>query len=113
MQLCKICSNRVSINEIDEECYICNGLSSHAYNLSNRIIDEIRDIEFNTFLIGIILPEEIKIRDKEFTDRFDVIPLKKYLNRGISNIITNIFKKRIDKHEPDLTILISKIILIE
>ncbi len=103
MKLCKICSNRASINWVDQECYICNGLSSYAYNLSNRIIDEISDLEFDTFLIDIVLPKEIKIIDKEFTDRFDAIPLKKHLNRDISNHIANIFKKRIDKHEPDLT----------
>ncbi|GIU71298.1 MAG: hypothetical protein KatS3mg003_0777 [Candidatus Nitrosocaldaceae archaeon] len=108
MNLCNICINRTSLNlYASNKCDICNNISINAYHIYNKLKKQIANIEFNTFLVGIILPEYIIEKDEAFTNKF--ISLKKYLNKEISKLLANDFNKIIDKHDPHITILIDLI----
>lgn len=92
-------------------CFICNNLleDENLVKKAEEIIKKIKEIEFKTFLVGTILPEEIRKREEKIWEEFGAEyaeSIKSDINREIGKIISKKLKKKLDRKNPDLTIII-------
>ncbi|MEM0493210.1 MAG: tRNA pseudouridine(54/55) synthase Pus10 [Candidatus Thermoplasmatota archaeon] len=92
-----------------EECYICEGLLEEIPVFTGLIEKKLEGYEFNTFLIGSKVDEEIVNKEREVVELLDLKdaePLKMELNREIGKNLERITGKTVDFNDPDVTAVI-------
>jgi tRNA pseudouridine synthase 10 len=84
--------------EIDsEECWLCQGLLNEIELFANLVSKEIRQYEFNTFLIGSKIDDDILEKEKElwdFTKSDSAEPIKMEINREVGKILEKKITKK-------------------
>ncbi|MBS7643506.1 tRNA pseudouridine(54/55) synthase Pus10 [Candidatus Bathyarchaeota archaeon] len=92
------------------ECYICHGKFELLGKLAHRIIRRLHDYEFETFLVGIMLPADIINREDELRASFGLKwseSIRNEFSREIGKQITEITGKSVDFKRPDVVIMIN------
>ena len=90
-------------------CFICEGLTSRTEGLSRKVLRSVRDYEFSTFSIGIILPSGVQEREDEVRSELKMRgreTIKSEIAREISRYASKATRKKIDRMRPDLTALV-------
>lgn len=95
-----------------DECLICNNLfNSINEDLYNKILDKIKTLglEFDTFLVGSKVPEEILEKDEEISNKFNfnVESIKKEINRIIGLKLEELLKREVSFENNDIVIEIN------
>jgi tRNA pseudouridine synthase 10 len=94
-----------------EKCKICgNFFEKEIDELARKIVEELKDIEFQTFLIGSIprdemLNEEEKLQEKvgiEFSET-----IKSEINRELGKRVEKLSGKKFSLEKPDVTIIVN------
>lgn len=108
--------NNKNSDEKETKCETCNDiLLKIDENIKNRnILERIKgkidylNLEFDTFLIGSKIPEEILNRDEWLNDvlDLDVENIKKEINREIGKLIEKELNKEVDFNNPDIVIMV-------
>lgn len=91
----------------NEPCYICNDLMIYIDNLLTHIVEELKEHQFNTFLIGAILPQQMLEHEDEIRSRFKIKgteSIKSDLTRALGKLLGSATGKSVDYHRPDVTI---------
>jgi len=91
----------------NESCYICNGLMSNVNDLLTLVLDALKDYQFNTFLIGAVLPSQMLEREDEVRARFKIKGMeniKSDLTRELGKLLGNATGKSVDYRKPDVII---------
>ncbi|MCD6371796.1 MAG: tRNA pseudouridine(54/55) synthase Pus10, partial [Candidatus Aenigmarchaeota archaeon] len=107
----KLRFKKVKISNFQRLCYICNNLleDEKLKEIANKVIEKTTSIEFNTFLIGTTLPEEIRKKEEDIWEIFGAEfaeSIKGEINREIGKIVGKKLRKKLDRKDPDLTIII-------
>lgn len=102
-------SKELNIDQKDSECVICGNIFNKIdEDLFTKIHDKINylSIEFDTFLVGSRINNEIKKQDDELSEKLnlDVEPIKKELNRIIGRTIENSTDKIVEFEKQDIVI---------
>ena len=102
----KVC-NHFSIDLDDVDCVICDNLFDKLDDeLYKKIDDKINQlaVEFDTFLVGCQLDKDIKLRDDEFSEKFNlnVETIKKEINRLIGLKIWEIYGREAEFERQDI-----------
>jgi len=95
------------ITKSSESCYICNGLMSSIDYLLALVHDALKQYQFNTFLIGAILPQQMLEREDEVRARFKIKGIeniKSELTRDLGKLLGNATGKNVDYRRPDVII---------
>jgi tRNA pseudouridine synthase 10 len=95
-----------------EECKLCEGLSNQIDNYTNLIINELKEYDYNTFLIGLQVDNEILENEETLflNDNFkDCEALKNYLNKEIGLKIESKTDKIVNFPDPDIMIIVNTI----
>lgn len=90
--------------EIDE-CWLCSGLIDEISHFSDLISNSLKDYEFDTFLVGSKIDEDIQEREKEIMDfiRSEYAePIKMELNREIGKLLEEKLDKEVDFEKPTI-----------
>ncbi len=90
-------------------CELCQGLSVEVKHFYNLILDSLIDYEFNTFLIGCKIDEDIIEKENEivtFTKSEYFESIKNELNRNIGIKIEKKLNKLVDFKKPDIMVII-------
>lgn len=111
----KLAKNTLSRNNFEiensEECYICqNTLTENSEEIIQKVLPEIKDYEFQTFLIGTSLPKEFFERERNLKEEFNVVQteyLKQEFNRLIGGRIGEFLSKETDFQSPEIVIEIN------
>jgi tRNA pseudouridine synthase 10 len=74
--------------------------------ISEKVIDLLKDYEYETFLAGTMLPKEIKELEKEFETPY-MESIKQEFNRIMGKILVEKTGKTVDKNSPDIVIMIN------
>ncbi len=93
-----------------KRCFLCNGKFDSLQPLINKIIDELRGHEFDSFLVGIKLPLEVEEREDEFKAEFGVQhgeSIKNEFSRVIGKDLSRILKKDVDYMRPQVVALVN------
>jgi len=91
-----------------EECYLCKGLFEKLEDRAKRIVKKLKDYEFDTFLVGSNPPNEVMNREVEFWEEYGIEwaeSINTEINRELGKAITRITGKKLDRKQPDITIV--------
>ncbi len=105
-------SLNIELNE--NECIICGNVFNKIDDeLFNKIYDKLDflKVEFDSFVVGSRIDNEIKQRDEEFIKELnlDVEPIKKEINRIIGKKLENELKKEVNFEKQDIIVNVNLI----
>ncbi len=91
-------------------CLLCEGHFSSLLEIVDKAIKELKNYEYNTFLVGIELPTEVEEREDEFKAEFEVQHgenMRNEFSREIGKRIAEATNKKAEHKKPDITFLIN------
>lgn len=108
-KLCKRCFERQAGGRAkpDKQCYICRGLMDSLDQIAGKIVDSVRDYEFQTFLIGATLPTQIYEREDAMRARLKIRgkeSVKSQLTGELGMRLVRLARKKVEYLKPDITI---------
>lgn len=106
----KFLKSKEKVEVIKEKCWVCDGLFERIDDIVKMIINETKNIEFDSFHVGIILNKELLKNEEKLWETIGTEycePIKSELNREIGKKIEQTTKKKVDLKNPNLIILIN------
>jgi len=94
---------------LSKECWLCEGLTGEIYHFVDLITETLNDYEFDTFLIGSKIDEDIQEKEHHLWNQLkleDAEPIKMEINREIGKILEPQLKKTVDILNPDIMAVI-------
>jgi tRNA pseudouridine synthase 10 len=91
-----------------QRCYLCNDLFSQMEIFAQNAINHVKDIEFDTFLVGSTVDAQLINKEDEFKAEFNLLEaesIKSHFNREVGKIISQKLKKPAEFLSPDITII--------
>jgi len=83
----------LGLEKIDaEQCWLCEGLMNEIEKFADLVIEVLQDYEFNNFLVGCKVDEEILRKEEKI-----VTPYSESIKREINREVGKLVAKRIDK----------------
>lgn len=111
MSLCDVCLARLSVEAEPapvQKCFICRGMMNAIKEMSDIIIRRTEPYEFETFTIGATLKPSILDRDDYIRSKLrarGTSSIKTALTGLLIDTISKRTKKRLDRTNPDITVL--------
>lgn len=99
----------ISLETKPEKCFICKNIFEKREEIAKKIKEKFKEIEFETFVIGSKIPEEVtKAEEKvwEETGIEFVESIKSEINREIGKEVEKLTKKKFKSKNPDVTVLV-------
>ncbi|MEM5811891.1 MAG: tRNA pseudouridine(54/55) synthase Pus10 [Candidatus Aenigmatarchaeota archaeon] len=100
----------INIDIKKEKCFICNDFfENEIKNIVEKILKISKGIEFDTFLIGTKVSEEIKNREKivfEIFGKSNVETINNDINREVGKILEKKINKKFSRENPDIVFMI-------
>ena len=109
----KILRNMRKRSKKKSECYLCKGLFKSVNVLVQKALAALEAYEYNTFLVGIELPNIVEEREDEFKANFEVShgeSMRNEFSREIGKKIVLATNKLADYKKPDVVILVKPFI---
>ena len=98
------------LNKIDQKkCWLCSGLLIEINKFVFIIFNTIKDYDFDDFLVGTIVSENILYREKILIENFQLDfseSIKNELNREIGKILENKLLKKVNFTNPTIMIIV-------
>jgi tRNA pseudouridine synthase 10 len=91
-----------------EKCFVCKNVFEKKEAFAEKIKEELKGIEFETFLIGSKIPEGFLKAEEKIWEEVGiefVESIKSEINREIGKEVEKITKKKFEMRNPDVTIL--------
>ena len=96
-----------------EECFLCSGLFDEVEDFVRLILKAVEEHEYETFLVGLVLDEELLGREEESFKEIGEKTgsklsglLEKELKTAIGKRIEDITGKEVDFHRPDIMMIL-------
>lgn len=107
-RLCEYCLERHGGRRKPEApCFICRGLMLEKDSLIQKMLSATREYEYDTFLVGAVLPTQIYEREDAMRARLKIRgkeSVKNQLTRELGLGLSNATGKKVDYFNPDLMI---------
>ncbi|HYC27139.1 MAG TPA: hypothetical protein VEB67_03860 [Nitrososphaerales archaeon] len=110
--LCGHCSARQGGGEFEDakpgECFVCAGMMDMVEPISKKAAREARSYEFDTFAVGVTLPDGVQEREDEVRADLKLKgneTVRTQAGRMVAGLVAEALGRRIDKQRPDLTLL--------
>jgi len=90
-------------------CWLCSGLIDEIHHFADLSFDSLQDYEFDTFLIGSKIDEDILDKEQEllkYSQSETAEPLKMEINREVGKILEKKLGKTVDLEKPDIMAII-------
>ena len=106
-----ILARRKGIKVETTPCHICGGLlSEERFNkLAERILEELREYEFGSFLLGASIPPDVREREDRIRSEFGITSgedIKNDITREVGKIIQSSTNAKVSYDMPDITVII-------
>ncbi|MFP3908380.1 MAG: tRNA pseudouridine(54/55) synthase Pus10 [Archaeoglobaceae archaeon] len=111
LKLCQKCKDRLElpIDSADpEECLLCNGILWKPEEIARKMLRELGDYEFNTFLIGCRLEGSVKALEDYLFEEYGIgedKSIKLEFNREVGKALGSLVHKTYSPQKPDITII--------
>ncbi|MGC8692239.1 MAG: tRNA pseudouridine(54/55) synthase Pus10 [Thermoplasmata archaeon] len=91
-----------------EKCSLCNNIFNDIEKFADIAIEEMKNYEFKTFLIGVRIDQSLLEKEKILHEKYGNFgeSIKNELSREIGKQISVKIKRDVDLKEPDLTVII-------
>jgi tRNA pseudouridine synthase 10 len=96
-----------------ERCFLCEGMFERIHSIVDRVLENLKEYEFESFLVGIKLPPEVEEREDEFRAEFNVQygeSIKNEFSRIIGREISRRLNKTVDYMKPQIVVLVNPFI---
>jgi len=104
-----VLQRRGMLHHEQQVCFVCGGVFDRLQEIASRIVDKVLGYEFNSFILGVVIPGWISERE----DRVRLISgstycenIKSELSRELGKLLVSMLKARFDPVKPDLNIVI-------
>ncbi len=100
----------ITFDESTLSCYLCDDRFASLPNIINKILETLKEYEYNSFLVGIKLPLNVEEREDEFKAEFNVQygeSMRSSFSRVIGKMIFEVTKKPVNYSNPEVTILVN------
>ncbi len=90
-------------------CYFCNDLFERIEKVAERVIEKLKDYEFEKFIVGTKLSSDLLQKEEEMIEEIGAEfyeSLKSTFNREVGKIVEKELSKRADRENPHITVLI-------
>ena len=99
----------LNLEEPIDECIICKDIF---LKINDSLVELVKDkityldLEFDTFLVGSKLSEDILKNDEEINEKFnfDIEPIKKEINREVGKLLEANLKKEVEFEKQDIVV---------
>jgi len=94
----------------EEKCFLCEGRFDNIQILVDKILEMLKEYEYDDFLVGIKLPLRIEEREDEFKAEFGVQygeSIKNEFSRVIGKRLVQRVKKKVNYMKPQIVILVN------
>lgn len=104
--MCKRCSKRIfgKILSDSQECSLCNGFFMRCDDVCDRIVKELRNLDFDTFNVGCVVDKSRLELEERLSER-----IHKSLKADINSTLRTCLKKRLGKKvsltSPDILVV--------
>ncbi len=91
------------------DCWLCEGLTDEIAHFIEIITETLKDYEFETFLIGSKIDEDVQEREHHLWKALDLEnaePIKMEINREIGKILEPHLGKTVDIPNPDIMVIL-------
>ncbi len=88
------------------QCWLCGGLMEEIPKFADLVIEALKGYEFNTFLIGCKVDEEILEKEKEISTPYSE-SIKREINREVGKIVSEKTGKMAEFSTPDIVAVIN------
>ncbi|MBU5557929.1 MAG: tRNA pseudouridine(54/55) synthase Pus10 [Candidatus Aenigmatarchaeota archaeon] len=91
-------------------CWVCDGLFTRLDSLAERVAKQLKDYDFNTFLVGTIVSRKLLEREEILWEAVGIEtaePLRAEINREIGKRLEKLTGKRADLKKPDIAVLVN------
>jgi tRNA pseudouridine synthase 10 len=91
-------------------CHLCGGSFDTAQDLANRLVNQLQNYEYTTFLVGVELPTEVEEREDEFKAEFEVKhgeSMRNSFSREVGKKVAEETGKQTDYNRPDIVALVN------
>ena len=95
-----------------KNCWVCEGLTDEIHRFIDLITTTLEDYEFDTFLIGSKIDEDIQEREQHLWEHLkleDAEPIKMEINREIGKILEPQLNKTVDIPNPEIMAVIDTV----
>ncbi len=96
--------------EEKKPCWLCDEKFGTAEALTNRLVSQLQQYEYTTFLVGVELPTQVEERDDEFKAEFEVKhgeSIRNAFSREVGKKISEKTGKQTDFKRPDIVALVN------
>jgi len=100
---------RVPEKSAPKKCFLCENKFAILDNLAKKAIKQLKDYEFENFLVGIELPFSVEEREDEFRAKFEVNygeNMRNEFGRILGKKIIQESGKTVDHKKPDIVVLV-------
>jgi tRNA pseudouridine synthase 10 len=101
--------SKIKKNVNVNNCWLCNGLINEIIHFSNLIKKSLNEYDYDTFLVGSKVDEDLEDREKElikFTETKYSEPIKTELTREIGKILEEKLKKNVNFEKPTIMTIV-------
>lgn len=111
LKLCQKCKNRLELTlepANPEECLLCNGILWRPEEIATKMLNEVADYEFNTYLLGCKLEGSVKALEYYIMEEYGVEEdksIKLEFNREMGKALGSLVQKNYFPQKPDITIV--------
>ena len=92
-----------------EKCFLCNDLFEDLDDYAKQAVKKLKDIEFNNFLVGSLIPAEILEKEEKLWEinGIDYVEsIKSEVNRELGKKIWNLIRKPVEFKNPNIIVLL-------
>ncbi|RLF46771.1 MAG: tRNA pseudouridine(54/55) synthase Pus10 [Thermoplasmata archaeon] len=91
-----------------KECWLCQGLMAEIEKFADMVIEALKDYEFNTFLVGCKVDEEILDRENKIATPY-AESIKREINREVGKLVAKKVDKPAEFVHPDIVAIVNTI----
>ncbi len=88
-----------------EECWLCEGLMGEIEKFSDMVVEALKEYEFNNFLVGCKVDEEILKREEEISTPYSE-SIKREINREVGKLVAKKVDKPAEFIHPDIVAIV-------
>ena len=88
-----------------EECWLCEGIMGEMDKFASLVVDALSDYEFNTFLVGCRVDEDIIEREERIATQYSE-SIKREINREVGKKVYSFIEKPVEFVRPDIVAII-------
>ncbi len=88
-----------------EECWLCEGIMGEMDKFASLVVDALSDYEFNTFLVGCRVDEDVIEREERIATQYSE-SIKREINREVGKKVYSFIEKPVEFVRPDIVAII-------